>query len=130
MRQRSVLLDKVGHKATPIPLACRVGPILATSGVMGRNAETGVMPEDAAGQIEGCFDNLKAILAEAGLDLGDVVKFTFYVKEEQFRAAIDPVWLRYYPEPTQRPARHTQVAPTRGAVLVQLEVLAVAKEAS
>ena len=127
MRQKSILIDKIGHSA-PIPLACRVGPLLATSGVMGRDSETGEMPGDAAGQVANCFRNLKLILAEADMDLGDVVRFTFYVKHEEDRGAVNPVWLEHYPDPAKRPARHVQVMDLRGAVLVQLEVLAVAKE--
>jgi 2-iminobutanoate/2-iminopropanoate deaminase len=129
MRQRSILSEKIGHGAAPIPLACRVGPILATSGVTGRDADTGQMPADAEGQARNCFRNLEFILAEAGMDMGDVVKFTVYVKEESFRDAVNKPWRAAYPDETKRPARHTQVSPLRGAALVQLEVLAVAKDA-
>lgn len=129
MRQKSIHIDKIGHSA-PIPLACRIGPILATSGIMGRDADTGRMPEDAPGQVANCFRNLGLVLAEADMDLGDVVRFTIYVKREEDRDAINPVWLDHYPDPARRPARHVQVMDLRGAVLVQLEVLAVAKEAS
>ncbi|MCR6645407.1 MAG: RidA family protein [Terricaulis sp.] len=129
MRQRSILSPKIGHGAAPIPLACRIGPILATSGVMGRNAETGEMPADAQAQARNCFANLAFTLGEAGMDLGDVVKLTVYVKEDAFRDAINAPWLEHYPDPAKRPARHTQVMALRGAVLIQLEALAVAKEA-
>lgn len=129
MRQRSILSEKAGHGGAPIPLACRVGPILATSGIMGRDRETGEMPADAEAQARNCFKNLALVLADGGMDLGDVVKFTVYVKDESFRDAVNAPWLEAYPDPTKRPARHTQVMALRGAVLVQLEVLAVAKEA-
>lgn len=129
MRQNSIHIDKIGHGA-PIPLACRIGPMLATSGIMGRDADTGKMPEEAAAQAANCFRNLGLVLAEAGMDLGDVLRFTIYVKREEDRDAINPVWLEHYPDPARRPARHVQVMELRGAVLVQLEVLAVAKEAS
>ncbi|MCM8732034.1 RidA family protein [Hephaestia sp. GCM10023244] len=128
MRQKSITIDKIGHSA-PIPLACRVGPLLATSGIMGRDATTGEMPPDAAGQAANCFRNLALVLAEAGMDLGDVVRFTIYVKREEDRGAINPPWLEAYPDPSKRPARHVQLMDLRGAVLVQLEVLAIAKEA-
>jgi 2-iminobutanoate/2-iminopropanoate deaminase len=128
MRQKSITIDKIGHSA-PIPLACRVGPILATSGIMGRDADTGEMPPDAAGQAANCFRNLALVLAEAGMDLGDVVRFTVYVKREEDRGAVNAPWLETYPDSARRPARHVQVMDLRGAVLVQLEALAVAKEA-
>jgi 2-iminobutanoate/2-iminopropanoate deaminase len=128
MRQKSITIDKIGHSA-PIPLACRVGPLLATSGIMGRDADTGEMPADAATQAVNCFRNLALVLAEAGMDLGDVVRFSVYVKRDEDRGAVNAPWIEHYPDPSHRPARHIQVADLRGAVLVQLEILAVAKEA-
>ncbi|MGD9811253.1 MAG: RidA family protein [Sphingobium sp.] len=129
MRQRSINIDSIKHPQ-PIPLACRVGPILATSGIMGRDSETKVMPEDVAGQVGNCFNNLKLVLAEADMDMGDVAKITFFVRDDGARDAINEVWLAHYPDPAHRPARHTQKAELRGAVLVQLDVLAVAKDFS
>jgi len=131
MRRKSIDVDGIGHPQ-PIPNACRVGPILMTSGVMGRDGATRVMPDTVGGQVANCFENLKLILAAAGMDLDDVVKFTFYTKEgdESARDAINAVWLDHFPDPAHRPARHTLTASLRGAVLVQLDVLAVAKEAA
>ncbi|MEZ5708780.1 MAG: RidA family protein [Blastomonas sp.] len=127
MRQRSINIESIKHPQ-PIPLACRVGSLLATSGIMGRDGETRIMPEDAAGQVRNCFRNLELVLAEADMDMGDVAKITFYVKDDGARDAINEVWLEYFPDPAHRPARHAQVMPLRGAVLVQLDVLAFAKE--
>ncbi|HWL46228.1 MAG TPA: RidA family protein [Sphingomonadaceae bacterium] len=127
MRQHSINIDSIGHPQ-PIPLACRIGPILATSGIMGRDGATRVMPDDVAGQVANCFTNLTLVLAEAGMDLGDVVKITFYVRDSGARDAINAVWLQHFPDPAHRPARHTQIATLRGAVLIQLDALAVAKE--
>jgi 2-iminobutanoate/2-iminopropanoate deaminase len=129
MRQHSILSDKIGHGAAPIPLGCRIGPILATSGIMGRDINSGEMPAEAAEQARNCFRNLAFVLGEAGMDLGDVVKLTAYVKEDSLRDVVNAPWLEHYPDPAKRPARHTQILPLRGAVLVQIEALAVAKEA-
>jgi len=128
MRQKSIEIKGLEHSA-PIPLACRVGPILATSGVGGKDPATGKLPADAQGQAMHCFDNLKRILAEGGCDLGDVVKITCFVTDEAHRDAINKYWNECFPDPHRRPARHTLTAPLRGGMLIQLEALAVAKEA-
>ena len=128
MRQQSIEVKGLEHSA-PIPAACRVGPILATSGIGGRDPATGKMPPDAATQAFHCFDNLKRILAAGGLGLGDVVKLTVFVTDESHRDAVNQHWKECYPDPHRRPARHTHVAPLRGGMLVQLEALAVAQEA-
>lgn len=126
-RQKSIEVEGLGHGA-PIPMGCRVGPILMTSGVGGRDRKTGKTPEDADGQARNAFDNLKAVLAAADLGLGDVVKITVYVVDDKYRNEINKYWEECYPDAHKRPARHTLVMPLRG-VLLQLEAFAVAKEA-
>ena len=128
MRQKSVEIEGLNH-AVPIPLACRVGPILATSGIGGKDRKTGKMPESADEQARNCFDNLKSVLAEGGCDMGDVVKMTVYIGDEKHREAIAKPWLEHFPDPHRRPARHALVVPLRGGALIQLECLAVAKDA-
>ena len=128
MRQRSIHVEGLVH-AAPIPLGCRVGPILATSGVGGRDPATGQLPPDADGQARNAFANLGRILEAGGMDFGDVVKLTVFVVDEVHRDAINRHWLERYPDPDRRPARHTLVLPLRGGMLLQLEALAVAKEA-
>ncbi len=125
-RQKSLEVEGLGHGA-PIPMGCRVGPVLMTSGVGGRDAKTGKTPEDADGQARNAFANLKSVLAAGGLGLGDVVKITVYVVDDKYRNEINKYWEECYPDPHKRPARHTLVMPLRG-VLLQLEAFAVAKE--
>ena len=126
-RQKSIEVEGLGHGA-PIPMGCRVGPILMTSGVGGKDRKTGKTPDDADGQARNAFDNLKAVLAAADLGLGDVVKITVYVVDDKYRTEINKYWEECYPDPHKRPARHTLVMPLRG-VLLQLEAFAVAKGA-
>lgn len=128
MRQKSIDIENLHHNA-PIPAACRVGPILATSAIAGRDQASGKLPPDADGQARHAFANLKRLLAEGGMDLGDVVKLTVFVTDDKFRDAINKYWIECYPDETRRPARHSLVGPLRGGLLLQIEALAVAKEA-
>ena len=128
MRQKSLEVQGLSHVSAPIPMACRIGPVLATSGIGGKNADTGEMPPDAGTQAANCFENLKRVLAAGGLDLGDVVKVTVYIADEAHRAAVNAPWLQHYPDPEHRPARHALVMPLRGGMLVQIEALAVASD--
>ena len=128
MRQRSIEVEGLSHGGAPIPLGCRIGPILATSGVGGSDRATGAMPPDADTQAVNCFANLKAILESGGLDMGDVVKLTVFIADEAHRAAVNKPWVAHYPDPHKRPARHALVMPLRSGQLIQLEALAVAKD--
>ena len=127
MRQKSIEVKGLEHNA-PIPLGCRIGPILATSGIGGKDPASGKLPPEPERQAFHCFDNLKRILAAGGLDLGDVVKLTVFVVDEAHRDVINKFWNECYPDARQRPARHTLVAPLRGGQLMQLEALAVSKD--
>jgi len=127
MRQKSIEVKGLEHNA-PIPMACRIGPILASSGIGGKDPATGKLPAEPDRQAFHCFDNLKRVLAAGGLDLGDVVKLTVFVVDESHRDAINKYWNECYPDPHRRPARHTLVAPLRGGQLMQLEALAVSKD--
>ena len=51
---------------------------LFCSGQLGITAD-GEVPDDAAEQAELCFRNIESILAEAGMDLGDVVRVSAFV---------------------------------------------------
>ena len=128
MRQQSIEIEGVAHDA-PIPMACRIGPILATSGVSGKDPATGALPSDPTRQAFHCFDNLKRTLAKAGMDLGDVVKIGVTVTDEALRKEVNKVWLECYPDPHKRPARHTTTGALRGGQLMQIDALAVAKDA-
>jgi 2-iminobutanoate/2-iminopropanoate deaminase len=127
MRQKSIDIEGLAHNA-PIPCASRVGPILATSGVGGKDPATKKMPADLDAQARNCFQNLKTILAAGGCDLGDVVKLSVYVTDDNHREAVNKYWSEHYPDPHKRPARHSHVAALRGGMLVQLEALAVSKD--
>ena len=48
------------------------------SGQIGIAAD-GSIPADCAGQARVCFDNIAAVLAEAGMGFGDVVKLNAFV---------------------------------------------------
>src|SRR5271157_5491684 len=53
------------------------------SGQLGIGAD-GAVPEDVEGQARLCFEAIAAILAEAGMALGDVVRLNAYVSSAQY----------------------------------------------
>ena len=124
-RQQSIDIEGIAHGA-PIPVASRVGNVIATSAISGRDPKTGKLAADADGQARLAFENLKTILAKGGMGLGDVVKITCFVTDDGFREAINKYWSECYPDEHKRPARHTLVLPLRGGVLLQIDALAVA----
>ena len=78
---------------------------------------------DVAVQTRRTMDNIKALLAEMGLDFSDVVKSTCYLKDMDDFKAFNEVYASYLPEPY--PARTTiQAARLPLDILVEIEVIA------
>lgn len=122
---RSIELEGVSHGSAPIPMGARVGNVLYSSGIMGKDPATDQLPADVASQARFAFQNMKALLAAGGATLDHVVRVTVYMKEESARAAINEQWLKCFPDPHDRPARHALLHDLRGGMLLQLEVVAV-----
>ena len=64
------------------------------SGQLGVSPDDRV-PEDAEAQAVLCFENVKAILAEAGMTMADVVRFTAYVTDRAYFPVYGAVRSRY-----------------------------------
>ena len=121
---RSIDVPGASHKA-PIPAGARVGNVLCSSAIAGKDAATGQLPAEATEQARLAFANLQTLLAAGGATLSDVVKLTVYVKNDSVREAINAEWLACFPDPRDRPARHIQVYDLQHGMWLQLEVMAV-----
>lgn len=107
MARRSIEVEGFSHGAQPIPAASRVGPLVMTGGVYGLDPASGAIPDDVVDQARLMFRNLARILEAAGGSLADVARMTVYVKAPEARQAVNAEWLRAFPDPASRPARHT-----------------------
>ncbi|MEN9904449.1 MAG: hypothetical protein RLZZ555_1014 [Pseudomonadota bacterium] len=121
---RSIDVPGASHKA-PIPAAARVGSLLCTSAVSGKDPATGQLPQSAAAQASNAFANLRAVLQAGGASLDHVVKFSINIHEDSVRDAVNAEWLAAFPDPHDRPARHITVHPLQHGMLLQIEVMAV-----
>jgi enamine deaminase RidA (YjgF/YER057c/UK114 family) len=70
------------------------GRMLFASGQLGVSPDDKV-PEDAEVQAVLCFENIKAILAEANMTFDDVVRFTAYVTDRTYFPLYGAVRSRY-----------------------------------
>lgn len=120
---RSIHTAGASHKA-PIPAAARVGPLLATSAVNGKDPVSGALPEDAAAQAANAFVNLGAVLEAGGASLADVVKLSVTIRGEAAREAVNAQWLALFPDAADRPARHIVLQDLQHGMWLQLEALA------
>ena len=114
----------LGHNA-PIPAAARVGNLICSSGIAGKDPATGQLPDDSAAQAALAFANMKRLLEAGGATLADVAKLTVYIKDNSVRDAINAEWLAAFPDPHDRPARHILVQELQHGMRLQLEFIAV-----
>jgi 2-iminobutanoate/2-iminopropanoate deaminase len=112
----------------PYSQAVRVGDALYLSGQVGLDPATGAMVAGGVReQTVRALDNLKAVLAQAGLDLAQVVKTTVFLKSMGDFAAMNEVYAQYLaPEGVVAPARSTiAVAGLPKDALVEIEAIAI-----
>jgi 2-iminobutanoate/2-iminopropanoate deaminase len=111
----------------PYSQAVRVGDMLFASGQVGLDPATGQMVAGGiTEQTVRVLENVKAVLAQAGLDLSHVVKTTVFLKTMGDFAAMNEVYAKYLaPEGVVAPARSTVAAAGLPKdALVEIEVIA------
>jgi len=111
----------------PYSQAIRVGDTLFTSGQVALDPVTGNLIEGGIKeQTVRVLENLKAVLAAAGLDMVHVVKTTVFLKDMKDFAAMNEIYAKYLaPDGVVAPARSTiQVAALPKDALVEIEVIA------
>jgi 2-iminobutanoate/2-iminopropanoate deaminase len=123
LSKRSLDVSGAGHNA-PIPLGARVGPLICSSGISGKDPATGALPADAAEQVRMAFANMDALLAAGGATLAHVAKLHITVHDNAVRDAINTEWLKRFPDPQDRPARHIVVHELQHGMVLQIEVTA------
>ncbi len=111
----------------PYSQAIRVGDMLYASGQVALDPATGQLVSGGiAEQTVRALENIKAVLAEAGLDMIHVIKTTVFLKNMSDFAAMNEIYAKYLaPEGTVAPARSTvAVAGLPKDALVEIEIIA------
>ena len=110
----------------PYSQAVMINGMLFVSGQIAINPETGEMVtvniKDETRQV---MENLKAVLAEAGMDFSNIVKSSIFLSDMDFFASVNEVYDSYFTGAF--PARETvQVSRLPKDVNVEISVIAAA----
>jgi enamine deaminase RidA (YjgF/YER057c/UK114 family) len=97
--------------------------LVLCSGQLGIGPDDAV-PEDAGAQAELCFANIAAILAEAGLRLGDIVRINAYVTDRAHLRPYMAVRDRLFADPAPASTLMIVSGFARPEFKVEVEVLA------
>jgi 2-iminobutanoate/2-iminopropanoate deaminase len=111
----------------PYSHAVQAGQFTFTSGQLGLDPATGdFAAPDAAGQARQALTNLAAVLAAAGLGLGDVVKTTVFLADMADFAAVNAVYAEFFPAGVLPARSAVQVAALPKGARVEIEAVAAA----
>src|SRR3979411_3437 len=114
-KRKSINYPGFKHE-NPTPNASRIGSILMSSIISGRDPETGAMPSDLAGQVSNIFKQIRLCVEAAGGGVDDIIKVNFWMKDPATgRAALNGEWWKSFPAPEPRPARHPLALPANAA---------------
>jgi len=126
-KERKVISsDKAPPAVGPYSQGVQAGHFLFLSGQIPLNAAGELQQGDIVVQTVQVLENIKALLAEAGLSLADVVKTTVFLTDLANFAEMNRVYAEYFPQAP--PARSTiQVAALPKGADIEIEVIAFRK---
>jgi 2-iminobutanoate/2-iminopropanoate deaminase len=113
-----------GLSTSPLSAGVIIGDVVHTSGQVGRQPDSGVVPAGFEAQMREALANLDRVLEAAGSSLQRVVKTTVFLARRDDFAAMNEIYAAHFTEPY--PARSTIVCALAGAELL-FEIEAVAQ---
>ncbi|ANU26863.1 RidA family protein [Planococcus versutus] len=118
-----VATDKAAAAIGPYSQGVVSGGILYSSGQIPLTATGQLVEGTISDQTHQVFSNLKAVLAEAGSSLNEVIKTTVFIKDMNDFAVFNDIYASYFGD--HKPARSTvEVARLPKDVKVEIEVIA------
>ncbi len=108
----------------PYSQAVVVDGILYSSGQIGLKPDGELIGDDVSSQTKQVLENLKAVLAEAGATLNDVIKTTIFLDNMDDFGVVNKIYEEYFG--SNRPARSTVAVKTLPKN-VKIEIDCIAK---
>lgn len=127
MAKTSITTDRAPNPAGPYSQGVVANGFLYTAGFGPQDPATGDVPENVGDQTRQVLNNLQAVLAELGADLGDVVKVTTHLEHlKRDFAEYNSAYQEFFSEPY--PVR-TTVGSDLMDILVEIDVVVALKDA-
>ena len=125
MQKKEIATNKAPAAIGPYSQAVLIGNTLYTSGQFPIDPATGALVQGGIKeQGTRVFENLKAVLEQAGTDFSKVVKVNVFITDLNDFAALNELYATYFEKPY--PARScVQVSGLPKGALVEIEMIAV-----
>ena len=125
MTKRQVIQINGSAHENPIPTAVKIGNMVYTSALMGTDPSSGQMPETVEEEVAQLFTYILEIMEKAGGSSENIAHLSISVTDRSYKEIVNKEWLKLFPDPDNRPARHTTVHSLKPGVHVQVEMVAV-----
>lgn len=125
MTKRQVIQINGSTHENPIPTAVKIGNMVYTSALMGTDPSSGQMPETVEEEVAQLFTYILEIMEKAGGSSENIAHLSVSVTDRSYKEIVNKEWLKLFPDPDNRPARHTTVHSLKPGVHVQVEMVAV-----
>jgi len=123
MAFQTIHTDHAPAAVGPYSQAVRAENLLITSGQLGLDPSTGVLPEGVEKQTRQSLENIGAILAEAGFSRTDVVKTTVFIRNMDDFGLVNEIYAAFFGG--HKPARScVEVSALPKGGLVEIEAIA------
>jgi enamine deaminase RidA (YjgF/YER057c/UK114 family) len=103
--RRSIEVGGFKHP-NPIPAASRIGNIVLSGVITGKDARTGELPATLEEQCAAMFVHVREIIEAAGGTPDHILKMTVWLRDQSNRKALNEEWVKMFPDPAGRPTRH------------------------
>ncbi len=125
MKREAIEIPGVSHGA-PIPMGAKIGNIVFSSAIMGKNAENNELPLEAEPQISCLFQNIESFMKSAGGSSENIIRMSVYLKDNSYRELFNKEWLKMFPNEEDRPARHISINESlQHGMIAQVELVGV-----
>lgn len=122
--RKSIDIGDFKH-SNPIPAASRIGNIVMSGVITGKDARTGKLPEPLEEQCAAMFAHVREIISAAGGTPDNILKMTVWLRDQSNRKALNEEWVKMFPDPAKRPARHALLHQGEPAALILCDFTAV-----
>ncbi|MBM2809668.1 MAG: endoribonuclease [Chloroflexi bacterium] len=106
-KREIISLPGIPHNA-PLPTGAKIGNIIVSSAISGREPGSGEFSDDPERQAEALFDNIRAFMEKAGGSPDNIISMTLYIKDQKYGEALNKAWIKMFPE-ENRPAREGHI---------------------
>jgi 2-iminobutanoate/2-iminopropanoate deaminase len=96
MSKKAIISAKAPKAVGPYSHACEANNFVYVSGMLGLDPATGVLATGVEDQAKRALDTIRAVLADIGLGMSDIVKTTIFLTDMKNFAAVNAVYARFF----------------------------------